>query len=123
MFSVTGKGILIKDPELRYTRDQYPICHATAVNNEQYNNEDIAHFTELVLFGERAEDFAKEMSKGCLIEIKQGILKHPVETYNGKKYYKTLVTVLDWELVQKFEKKVDKPTPPPKKTYGKTGKK
>jgi single-stranded DNA-binding protein len=111
MFTVTGKGILCRDPELRYTRDNYPICHAVAVNNDNYNGKEAAHFTNLVLFGERAEDFAKEMSKGCLIEVKQGILQHPVDEHNGKKYYKTEVTVLEWELVQKFEKKEDKQPP------------
>lgn len=116
MLNVTGKGIICKDVELRWTSNKYPICRATLVNNEEYNGKETAHFTNIVLMGERAEDFAKEMSKGCLIEINQGILKHPVEEYNGKKFYKTEVVVLDWQLIQKFEKKQDKP--PAKKQYG-----
>jgi single-strand DNA-binding protein len=119
MLSVSGKGIICKEPELRYTTSGTAICNATIVNSEEYNGKETAHFTNLVLFGERAEDFAKEMSKGCLVDIKQAILKHPVQEYQGKKYYKTEVTVLEWEFVKKFEKKEDKPEPPQKKQYGK----
>jgi single-stranded DNA-binding protein len=121
MFTVTGKGILCKEPDLQHTKGtNYPICHAVAVNTEKYNDKETPHFTNLILFGERAEAFAAEMSKGCLIDI-TGILKHPVEEHNGKKYYRTEVTVTEWELIQKFEQKKDKPAP--KKTYGKSSKK
>jgi single-strand DNA-binding protein len=118
MFTVTGKGIVCKEPELRYTPSGTAVCHAVAVNNEEYKGEKTGHFTNLVLFGERAEDFAKEVTKGCLIEVTKSILKHPVRESNGKTYYNTEVTVLDWELIQKFE---SKPTPPPKNNGGNRG--
>jgi single-stranded DNA-binding protein len=109
MLSVTGKGITCKEVELSYTKGGTAVCNTTIVNNEEYNGEKIPHFTNLVVWGETAEDFAKEISKGCLIDIKSGILKHPVNEYKGKKQYRTQVVVLDWELVQKFEDKKDKP--------------
>lgn len=120
MFTVTGKGIICKDVDLQHTNStNYAICHAVAVNTETYKEKETPHFTNLILFGERAEAFAAEISKGCLIVI-TGILKHPVEEHNGKKYYRTEVTVTDWELIQKFEQKKRKEDKPAEmKSYGK----
>lgn len=105
MFNVTGKGITVKEPELAYSKAGKAYCRCTLVNNEEYQGEKIGHFTNVVMFGEVAEDFAEEVTKGCLVEIKQGILKHPVRTYKGRTYYNTEVVVLDYELVKKFEPK------------------
>ncbi len=112
MLSVTGKGIICKDVEIRFSQSGTAIASATLVNNEEYQGEKTAHFTNLVLFGERAEHFANEIQKGDLIEITQGILKHPVREHKGKKYYNTEVTVLDWEYIQSFgEKPKEEETP------------
>lgn len=105
MLSVTGKGITVKEPELSYSKAGNAYCRCTLVNNEEYQGEKIGHFTNIVMFGDVAEDFADEVTKGCLVEIKQGILKHPVRTHKGRTYYNTEVVVLDYELIKKFEPK------------------
>lgn len=118
MFNVLGKGLICKEPELRYTVNSVPVCNATAVNKETYNGEEKSHFTNLVIWGDLAEDFSKEVKKGTIIEITSGFLKHPVSEYNGKKIYKTEVIVLDWDIVKVLE---DKPIPvePPKEMTAK----
>lgn len=105
MFNVIGKGITVKDPELAYSQAGAAYCRCTLVNNEEFKGEKIGHFTNVVMFGDVAEDFAEEVTKGCLVEIKQGILKHPVRTYKGRTYYNTEVVILDYELIKKFEPK------------------
>ena len=105
MLNVTGKGITIKDTDLRYTKGGSAVAKSTIVNKEEYNGEETAHFTNLVMFGETAERFAEEISKGCLIDIKSGILKHPVYKAPEKTYYNTEVVVFEYELVEKFRAK------------------
>ena len=105
MLNVTGKGIICKELELRFTTGGTAVCQASLVNNEEYNGNRTPHFTTLKLWGERAEVFANEITKGCLIDITSGILKHPVTESKGKKYYNTEVVVLEWELIQKFDDK------------------
>ncbi len=106
MFNVIGKGITIKDPELKYTKNGSAVASCTAVNKEEYKGEETPHFTNLVLFGDVAEKFAKEITKGCLIEIKSAILKHPVyKDKDGKNHYNTEVVVFEYDLIQKFESK------------------
>lgn len=105
MLNVTGKGITIKDTELRYTKGGSAVATSSIVNKEEYNGEETSHFTNLVMFGETAERFAEEISKGCLIDIKSGILKHPVYKTPEKTYYNTEVVVFEYELVQKFRAK------------------
>lgn len=122
MFNVTGKGITTKDPELRSTTSGKPVCNCTLVNHETYNEKEIAHFTNVVMFGDVAENFANEVEKGCLIEINQGILKHPVrERSDGSKMYLTEVVVLDYTLERNFteERSSERKNPPKKKgLYG-----
>ncbi len=64
MFNVIGKGITIKDPELKYTKNGSAVASCTAVNKEEYKGEETPHFTNLVLLGDVAEKFAKEITKG-----------------------------------------------------------
>jgi single-strand DNA-binding protein len=102
MLTVTGKGITIKGVELRYTPTGKAIATTTVVNQEEYNGKKTGHFTNLVLFGKVAEKFANEISKGCLIEILSGILKHPINEHKGKKYYNTEVVVFEYKLIEDF---------------------
>ena len=78
MLNVTGKGITIKDTELRYTVGGTTVAKNTIVNKEEYNGKETSHFTDIVLFGATAEKFANEVPKGCLLDLKSAILKHPV---------------------------------------------
>jgi single-stranded DNA-binding protein len=65
----------------------------------------------VVLWNDAAENFAEEVVKGCLINIEQGILKHPVKDYKGEKRYYTEVVILDYTLEENFnEKKKSKST-------------
>lgn len=109
MLSVTGKGLVCKEVELKYLPTGTALAKTTLVNQEEYNGVKTPHFTNLILWGERAVDFANEITKGCIIDITSGILKHPVTESNGKKYYNTEVTVLEWTL----EKDLNAPPPPP----------
>ena len=99
MFNVTGKGLICKDVEFVYTRGGTAICEAVAVNQDNYDEDNpVGHFTNLKLFGEVAERFANEVTKGCIIEITNGILKHPrFEGKNGT-VYRTEVIVFDFEV-------------------------
>jgi single-stranded DNA-binding protein len=110
MFTVTGKGIACKDSELRFTSSGKPIAKATLVNSEEYKGNKTPHFTNVVVFGELAETFSKEVVKGALVDI-SGILKHPVrEGSDGKKYYNTEVVILEYEVEKVFKPKTeDKP--------------
>ena len=105
MLNVMGKGITIKDTELRYAKSGSAIATNTIVNKEEYNGKETSHFTDIVLFGNTAEKFAEEISKGCLIDIKSAILKHPVNKTPEKTYYNTEVVVFEYDLIQKFESK------------------
>lgn len=105
MFTVTGKGISVKDTELIYTKGGKAVAKNTFVNQEDYNGEKTSHFTDVVCFGKTAEKMAEEVTKGCLVEIKSGILKHPVNKTPDRTYYNTEVVVFDFDMVEKFESK------------------
>lgn len=105
MFNVTGKGISIKDTELRYSKGGTAVAKNTLVNKEEYNGVETSHFTDIVLFGEKAEQFAQEVDKGCLVNLTSAILKHPVNKTENKTYYNTEVVVFDYIMEKKFESK------------------
>lgn len=105
MFTVTGKGITVKETELVYSRKGVAVAKTTLVNQEEYNGVKTSHFTNVVIFGKTAVRFAEEVSKGCLVEIKSGMLKHPVNEVEGKKYYNTEVVIFDFAMIEKFEPK------------------
>lgn len=101
MFTVTGKGITTKDPELRTTTNGTSVCNCTLVNHEKYNGNETSHFTNVVVWGDLADDFAKEVEKGCLLDI-TGILKHPMREINGTKRYLTEVVITEYTLERNF---------------------
>lgn len=105
MFNVTGKGLVCKEVELRYTKGGTALVKTTLVNNEEYKGETTGHFTNVILWGNRAIEFAERVRKGCIIEITNGILKHPTyKKKDGQTVYSTEVTILEWKPIRNLNK-------------------
>lgn len=94
--SVTLIGNLTRDPELRYTNNDTPVCDMGLAVNRRYkaNGEwqDDAVFTDVTTWNNQAEKVEKYLSKGdpCMVD---GRLSHDTwKNDSGEKQSKLYVT-------------------------------
>lgn len=81
-FLCTGR--LIKNPELKYTTENKPICSIDIAIN---NGKDDTTFLPITIFGKMAEVTNEYCKKGDLIGITGIIKNHNWEDKDGKKHY------------------------------------
>ena len=69
-------GRLTRDPELRYTNSQMPVCSATLAvdrpvsrNSQDGGNDRQADFIRITLFGKQAETFSRYLTKGRQVAV------------------------------------------------------
>lgn len=103
--SCSFNGRLVKDPELRYTKDGVAVCNFTIAvqrNRKNDNDEYDADFIDCVTFRKTAEFVANRLSKGQRVgvngrmqtrlwEDKQGRTRKSVELMAND------VDVIDWD--------------------------
>ena len=104
MNKVILMGRLTKDPDVRYTQGQKPVCIAryTLAVDRRYKreNEPTADFISCVCFGKGGEFVEKYLKKGTKIVIAGRIQTGSYTDRNGQKVYYTEVVVEEQEFAE-----------------------
>ncbi len=79
-------GRLTKDPEIRYTQDQKPVCRFNLAVDRPYKKDE-TDFFNVVVFGKVAENVEKYLSKGSQVGVEGSIQNNNYEDKNGVKHY------------------------------------
>ena len=98
-------GRLTKDPDVRYTQGQEPMCiarYTLAVDRRfsRNNNGNNADFIPCVAFGKSGEFAEKYLKKGTKMAITGRIQTGSYTDKNGNKVYTTEVVVEDQEFAE-----------------------
>ena len=98
-------GRLTKDPEIRWTQGQNPLCVASfsvAVDRRvrRDGNQQAADFPNCVAFGKTAEFLEKYFSKGMRIGLTGRIQTRSYDGRDGRKVYVTEVVAENVEFVE-----------------------
>ena len=99
-------GRLTKDPELRYTNSQMPVCQATLAvdrpvsrNSQDGGNDRQADFIRITLFGKRAETFSRYLTKGRQVAVEGRIQTGSYQNQKGDTVYTTNVIVNRFDFI------------------------
>lgn len=104
MINVTGTARLTKDPDLKYTGNGTPVTTTTgAFKRSRLNAEGNPEtaFLRCVVFGKRAESFAKYTRKGSLIGISGEVATRSYDDQQGETHYVTEIVVDNFEFLEK----------------------
>ena len=107
---VVLSGALVKDVELRHTKNDLAVGNFTiAVKRELKNKEGNydSDFISCVAYGNLAETISKYFKKGSRILLDGKIQTGSYEGQDGKKVYTTNIVVNQINFVDKTEKKYD----------------
>lgn len=98
-------GRLVRDPEIRYTNSQMPICSATLAVDRQVSRDranegqQTADFIRITLFGKQAETFQKYLTKGRQVAVEGRIQTGSYKNQNGDTVYTTDVVVNRFDFI------------------------
>ena len=92
MNKVILMGRLTKDPEIRYTQNNTPVCNFTLAVNRRFNADE-ADFINCQAWQKTAEFISKYFQKGSMIAVVGRIQTRTWEDNEGKKRYITEVIV------------------------------
>ena len=99
-------GRLTRDPELRYTNSQMPVCSATLAvdrpvsrNSQDGGNDRQADFIRITLFGKQAETFSRYLTKGRQVAVEGRIQTGSYQNQKGDTVYTTDVIVNRFEFI------------------------
>ena len=99
-------GRLTRDPELRQTNSQMPVCSATLAvdrpvsrNSQDGGNDRQADFIRITLFGEQAETFSRYLTKGRQVAVEGRIQTGSYQNQKGDTVYTTDVIVNRFEFI------------------------
>lgn len=97
-------GRLARDPELRYTNAQLPVCSATiAVDRQprqgQTRGEAGADFIRLTIFGKQAETFSRYLTKGRQVAVEGRLNTGSYQNQRGETVYTTDVIVNRFDFI------------------------
>ena len=98
-----GIGRLTKDPELRYTANNFPMCSFTLAIDRQGKEEKKTNFIPVKVLGKTAENVAKFLSKGKLAGVEGEIQTDSYEAKDGSKRYTWEVLAYRVEFLEKKE--------------------
>lgn len=95
-------GRLTKDPELRYTPSNIPVCRLTIAVDRRFKSENqpTADFINCIAWRQQAEFISKYFEKGRRIAITGSIQTRTWDDQEGKKRYETEVVIDDVEFVE-----------------------
>jgi single-strand DNA-binding protein len=99
-------GRLGKDPEIRYTTDQKPICHFSLATSESWKDKSgerktLTEWHNIVIFGKLAEIAAEHLKKGSLIDLEGKIKTRPWQDKDGKDRYTTEIITHELRMLSK----------------------
>ena len=97
-------GRLTRDPEIRYTNSQMPVCSATLavdrpVRNQDGSNDRQADFIRITLFGKQAETFSRYLTKGRQVAVEGRIQTGSYQNQKGDTVYTTDVIVNRFDFI------------------------
>ncbi|MCA8979304.1 MAG: single-stranded DNA-binding protein [Planctomycetes bacterium] len=98
-------GNLTRDPELRYTQSNMPICKIGLAVNRRFKDGQSGEwreeptFVDVTIFGKRGEAFAKYHSKGKPAFIEGELRLDNWEDQQGQKRSKLYVVGNEWQFV------------------------
>lgn len=101
MNNCTLIGRLTKDPELRYTANNFPMCSFTLAIDRQGKEEKKTNFIPVKVLGKTAENVAKFLSKGKLAGVEGEIQTDSYEAKDGSKRYTWEVLAYRVEFLEK----------------------
>ena len=104
MNAVNLIGRLTKDPELRYTANNFPMCSFTLAIDRMGKEEKKTNFIPIKVLGRLAENCAKYLSKGKLASAEGEIQTDSYEAKDGSKRYTWEVLAYRVEFLEKKEK-------------------
>lgn len=110
MNTVNLIGRLTKDPELRYTANNFPMCSFTLAIDRYGKEENRTNFIPVKVLGKTAENVANFLSKGKLAGVEGEIQTDSYEAKDGSKRYTWEVLAYRVEFLEWGEKK-EAPTP------------
>ena len=108
MNNCTLIGRLTKDPELRYTANNFPMCSFTLAIDRMGKEEKKTNFIPIKVLGRLAENCAKYLSKGKLASVEGEIQTDSYEAKDGSKRYTWEVLAYRVEFLEWGEKKEEK---------------
>jgi single-strand DNA-binding protein len=86
-------GRLTKDPEIRYTQNNTPVCNFTLAVDRRFSKDKQADFINCQAWQKTAEFISKYFQKGSMIAVVGRIQTRTWEDNEGKKRYITEVIV------------------------------
>lgn len=86
-------GRLTKEPEIRYTQNNTPVCNFTLAVDRQFSKDKQADFISCQAWQKTAEFISKYFQKGSMIAVVGRIQTRTWEDNEGKKRYITEVIV------------------------------
>jgi single-strand DNA-binding protein len=98
-------GNLTRDPEVRYTQNNMPICKIGLAVNRRFKDGQTGEwreeptFVDVTIFGKRGEAFAKYHSKGRTAFIEGSLRLDNWEDREGNKRSKLYVVADEWQFV------------------------
>lgn len=93
MNKVILMGRLTKDPEIRYTQNNTPVCNFTLAVDRRFSKDKQADFISCQAWQKTAEFISKYFQKGSMIAVVGRIQTRTWEDSEGKKRYITEVIV------------------------------
>ena len=95
-------GRLARDPEIRYTNSQMPVCTATIAvdrGRDSNGNDRGADFIRLTIFGKQGETFQKYLTKGRQVAVEGRIQTGSYQNQKGDTVYTTDVIVNRFDFI------------------------
>ena len=105
MNNVALIGRLTRDPELRYTANNFPMCSFTLAIDRQGKEEKRTNFIPVKVLGKTAENCGKYLTKGRLASVEGEIQTDSYEAKDGAKRYTWEVLAHRVEFLEWGEKK------------------
>lgn len=109
---VTLMGRLTRDPELRYTASNMPVCSITLAVNRRFARQDEERqtdFINIVFWNKTAEFVSKYYTKGIQVIVSGRLQSRTWEDKEGKKHY-TMEVVGDETYFTESKKNSSDPT-------------
>jgi single-strand DNA-binding protein len=113
----TALGVLVRDPELRYTSNDKAACNFTLAHSEEWgqgeDRKKSSTFLDVILWGKLAEAFEKYHKKGQMAFV-EGNLKQSnwEDKQTGKPRSKIQLTGLSWSFCQTKASQVNRQEEP-----------
>ena len=87
-------GNLGRDPELKYTQSQTPVCNLSVATNEVWNDksgerQERTEWHRVVVWGKQGENVSKYLRKGSQVYVEGSLSTRSWEDKSGQKRYTT----------------------------------